>query len=138
MKLHFLILAMLVSATTSAFGSLERGRLESGKGYCEVEYQTQNADVKMFTVNFNTREYELSFFNEILPTGRLKSIEGLFQKSGDSYQEVIGSPIFAVGRYFRFNLDRISKKRIRIKKTSQFAVLAPINYGIQVDVCHLD
>lgn len=136
MKALILVVTLTLTFSIHAQTSFA-GKLKSGKGYCSIEIEEQGGNFK--TVIYKNQKAELRFYNETLNNDSIESVSGLFKKSGNNYEAIIGSPIFALGRYYDFKITNNQNKVFDInQKVYTAAIIGWVKIGSSQDQCVID
>jgi len=121
----------ILSTTVFSMDLVFEGNLDNGDP-CTVEVDMQNVDAGLFTTIYTSSKYELSFFNN---RDQLNA-SGLFQKDNGNYVEVIGAPIFALGTYYKFHLNKINDNYELQKETYMAYIFGWINTSKSKEICY--
>ncbi len=107
MKVQLLIMFLIISINSMASEVVFEGQLENSNENCKVSTSPLNAEYNLNTIKFQSPTVTMSFHNSPLIDGELPPItKGLFTYSNGHYSPIIGIPIFAIGRYYRVEMQK--------------------------------
>lgn len=121
MKIILILLTLVSTVSMANEREIFRGQLENSNKECKLILQNQNPNVNMYTLNFESEDLNLSFYNKILNDGEIgKKYSALYTYSNGRYIPVIGIPIFALGRYYDTEMS-IHPNSVEIKIKTMLA-----------------
>ena len=107
MKTTLLLITTFFTLHLQANEIIFQGQMEGSNKDCQVSYRTVNEEYNLNAISFKSEDINLSFLNSPIFEGNLPPVtKGLFTYSNGRYSPIVGIPIFAIGRYYRVEMQK--------------------------------